>query len=91
LQIWKTSHTVLLYKKKDPTKLQNCTPIALANTIYKLSSSILTSILSTYGEKYQILQSSQEGFRQERSTTRQILTLIAVLEDAKFTNHEIYI
>jgi hypothetical protein len=48
-------------------------------------------MLSTYGEKNQIPQSSQEGFRQERSTTRQIQTLIAALEDAKLTNQDIYI
>ena len=88
---WKVSLTILLYKKGDPSQLSNHRPIALANTIYKLFTSTLTSILSAYGEKYQILHDSQEGFRAERSTARQLQTLIAALEDARFTNQNIYI
>jgi hypothetical protein len=59
---WKTSLTILLYKKGNPTELANYRPIALANTIYKLFTSTFTSILSAYGEQYQILHDSQEGF-----------------------------
>jgi hypothetical protein len=88
---WKHSNTVLLYKKSNPSQLTNQRPIALANTIYKLFTSTLTSLLSSYGEKHQILHDSQEGFRQERCTSRQIQTLIAVLEDAKFTTQDIYL
>jgi hypothetical protein len=83
---WKTSLTILLYKKGNPSQLTNHKSIALANTIYKLYTSILTSILSTYGERYQILHDSQEGFRAERSTSRQIQILIAALEDVRLTN-----
>ena len=60
LPLWKTSLNILLYKKDDPTKLTNHRPIALANTIYKLFTNSLTTIMSTYGEKYQILHNSQE-------------------------------
>jgi hypothetical protein len=90
-QSWKTSFTILLYKRGDPTQLTNHRPIALANTIYKLFTSILTSILSSYGEKYQILQDNQEGFRAKRCTFRQLQLLITALEDAKFTNQDIYL
>jgi hypothetical protein len=83
---WKTSLTILLYKKSDPTLLFNHRPIALANTIYKLFTNTLTTILFGYGEKYQILHDSQEGFRAERSTTRQLQIIINALEDAKLTN-----
>ena len=88
---WKTSLTILLYKKCDSSQLTNHRPIALANTIYKLYTSTLTSIISTYGERYQILYDSQEGFRTERGTSRQLQLLIATLEDARFTNQDIYI
>jgi hypothetical protein len=66
---WKTSLTILLYKKSDPTILTNHRPIALANTIYKLFTSTITAQLANYGKKHQILQSNQEGFRQERCTS----------------------
>jgi hypothetical protein len=88
---WKHSNTILLYKKGNPAQLTNQRPITLANTIYKLFTSTLTSLLLSYGEKYQILYDSQEGFRQERCTSRQIQTLTAALEDAKFTTQDIYL
>ena len=88
---WKISLTILLYKKGDPSQLPNHRPIALANTIYKFFTSTLTSILSAYGEKHQILHDSQEGFKAERSTSRQLQLLIAALEDARLTNQDIYL
>jgi hypothetical protein len=88
---WKTSLTILLYKKMDPSILTNHRPIALANTIYKFFTSTITTQLANYGEKYQILQNSQEGFRQERCTSRQLQTLIAALEDSKLTQQDIYL
>jgi hypothetical protein len=65
---WKNNLTILLYKKSDPTLLSNHRSIALENTIYKLFTTTLTTILSGYGEKYQILHDSHEGFRAERNT-----------------------
>jgi hypothetical protein len=91
LASWKTSLTILLYKKSDPTIITNHRPIALANTIYKLFTSTITIQLANYGEKYQILQNSQEGFRQERCTSRQLQTLIAALEDSRLTQQDIYL
>ena len=77
---WKTSLTILLYKKNDPALLSKHRPIALANTIYKLFTSTLTTILFGYGEKYQILHDSQEGFCAERSTTDNYKLLLALLK-----------
>ena len=88
---WKTSLTILLYKKGNPSQLTNHKPIALANIIYKFYTSTLTSILSVYGKKFQILHDSQEGFRAERSTSKPIQLLIATREDARLTNQDIYI
>ena len=82
---------MLLYKKGNPSQLTNHRPIALANTIYKFYTSTLTSILSSYGVKYQILHDNQEGFRAERNTSRQIQLLIVALEDASLMNQDIYI
>ena len=82
---------MLLYRKGDPSQLINYRPIALANTIYKFYTSTLTSILSAYGEKHQILHERQEGFRAKRGTSKQLQLLIAALEDARFTNQDIYI
>jgi hypothetical protein len=69
----------------------NHIPIALANTLYKFFTSIIIAQLANYGEKYQILQNNQEGFRQERCTFRQLQTLIAALEDSRLTQQDIYL
>jgi hypothetical protein len=42
---WKTSLTILLYKKSDPSILTNHRPIALANTIYKFFTNTITAQL----------------------------------------------
>jgi hypothetical protein len=86
---WKTSLTILLYKKSDPSILTNHRPVALANTIYNFFTSTIIAQLANYGEKYQILQNSQEGFRQERRTSRQLQTLIAALEDSRLIQQDI--
>ena len=91
LASWKTSLTILVYKKRDPSKLPNHRLVALANTIYKFFTITLTFIFSAYGEKHQILHDIQEGFRAERSTSRQLQLLIVALEDAGFTNQDIYL
>jgi hypothetical protein len=88
---WKTSLTILLYKKSNPLILTNHRPIALANTIYKFFTSTITAQLANYGKKHQILQNSQEGFRQERCTSQQLQTLIVALEDPRFTQQDIYL
>jgi ABC-type thiamine transport system substrate-binding protein len=41
---WKTSHTILLYKKGDPQMVKSYRPIALANTVYKRWTSIVTTL-----------------------------------------------
>ena len=48
-------------------------------------------MLSIYGERHQILHDSQEGFRAERCISKQLKLLIAELENAQFTNQEIYL
>jgi hypothetical protein len=88
---WKTNLTILLYKKSNPLILTNHRPIALANTVYKFFTNTITIQLANYGEKHQILQNSREGFRQERCTSRQLQTLIAALEDSRFTQQDIYL
>jgi hypothetical protein len=88
---WTHSKIILLHKKDDPIHLANDRPIALANIIYKLFTSTLTSLLTSYGEQHRILHFSQEGFRPQRNTSRQIQMIIAALEDARLTANDIYL
>ena len=87
---WCRSNTVLLYKEGDGLNTTNWRPIALANTLYKLYTSMLTVIGSTFAEACGILSDSQEGFRAHRSTARQLQMLVAALEDARLTGKDIF-
>lgn len=46
---------------------------------------------TSYGEQHRILHFSQEGFRPQRNTSRQIQTIIATLKDARLTANDIYL
>jgi hypothetical protein len=74
-----------------PTIVTNYRSIALAYTIYKLFTSTLTSILTTFGEQHKILHHNQEGFRPMKSMAKQIQAIIVALEDTNFTNKDIYL
>ena len=87
---WKQSRTLLLCKKGDPLQLGNYRPIALANTLYKVWTGLLTSALSTYAEHFHLLSDCQEGFRKHRNTRRALQTTLNVYEDAKFYNKNVF-
>ena len=52
---WLQSHTILLYKKGDPTLLENYRPITLANAIYKLWTTCIVILATDYIESRKIL------------------------------------
>ncbi|KAJ9526341.1 hypothetical protein QJQ45_009815 [Haematococcus lacustris] len=88
---WKTSDTCLLYKDKgQETDLNSYRPVGLANTVYKLWTSLITKTLSEYAEANGMLSKNQAGFRSHRNTTQQLQMLVMALEDAKLAKADIY-
>ncbi|KAJ9516332.1 hypothetical protein QJQ45_001063 [Haematococcus lacustris] len=88
---WKTSDTCLLYKDKgQETDLNAYRPVGLANTVYKLWTSLITKTLSEYAEANGMLSKNQAGFRTHRNTTQQLQMLVMALEDAKLAKADIY-
>ncbi|KAJ9506866.1 hypothetical protein QJQ45_028864, partial [Haematococcus lacustris] len=88
---WKTSDTCLLYKDKgQETDLNAYRPVGLANTIYKLWTSLITKTLYEYAEANGMLSNCQAGFRSHRDTTQQLQMLVMALEDAKLAKTDIY-
>jgi hypothetical protein len=79
---WLQSHTILLYKKGDPTRLDNYRPITLANALYKLWTTCIVILATDYIESRKILSPEQEGFRSDRSCERAITHLALCVEDA---------
>ena len=78
-------------KIDSPTGITNYKPIALAGTIYKLFTNNVTSLLTIFGKQHKIFHHNQKVFRPMRNTVRQIQTIIAALENNKFTNNDIHI
>ena len=87
---WKESCTVLIHKKGDAFDLGKCRPIAVANTVYKLRTGMVTQCLSKHAEHFDILSSSQEGFRAEKNTIRQLQNLMDVMSDVQRSAIRIY-
>ena len=79
---WLQSHIILLYKKGDPSKLENYRPISLANALYKLWTTCIVILARGYIEARKILSPEQEGFRAERSCDKAITHLGLCEEDA---------
>jgi len=79
---WLHSHTIPLYKKGDPTNLDNYCPITLANALYKLWTTCIVIFATVYIESRKILSPEQEGFKANRSCDRAITHLDLCVEDA---------
>jgi len=79
---WIQSHTILLYIKGDPTRMDNYRPITLANSLYKLWTTFIVILATDYIESRKILSPEQEGFRADRSCDRAITHLGLCVEDA---------
>jgi hypothetical protein len=51
---WLQSHTILPYKKGDPTRLDNYRPITFANALYKLRTTCVVTLATDYLESRKI-------------------------------------
>jgi hypothetical protein len=88
---WKDSNTVLLYKDKgEPDELKNYRPIALANTLYKLWTRVVTCVLNDFAERHHVLSPMQAGFRAKCRTTDQLQLVVMALEDARLSAQDVY-
>ena len=74
-QGWKETELRWIYKKADPSKIENYRPIALTDTLYKLFTRIMTERLEEVIETYGILTEVQNGFRSDRSCMSAIMVL----------------
>ena len=79
---WLKSHTILLYKKGYPTRLDNYCPITLTNALYKHWTTCIVTLATDYTEASKILNPEQEEFWADRSCSRVIIHLSLCVEDA---------
>lgn len=80
---WKTSRLIVIPKpNKDPTKAANYRPIHLLTTMSKLLEYVIKDHLVKFLTDNNILPDFQFGFREELSTTLQVLRLANSIRDA---------
>ncbi|KAK6732754.1 hypothetical protein RB195_016862 [Necator americanus] len=75
---WKTSKTVLLYKKGDPHDIGNYRPICLLSVIYKLFTRVILNRIERVLDEGQPCE--QAGFRKGFSTIDHIHTVSKLIE-----------
>ena len=62
----------------------------MANTLCNTWTSMVTHVLSTYGERQGVIGSAQEGIRRHRNTSRQLQMAILMIEDAALHHQDLY-
>ncbi|KAE9412252.1 hypothetical protein Angca_002933, partial [Angiostrongylus cantonensis] len=75
---WKTSNTVLLFKKSDLHDIGNNPPISLLSVVYKLITRVILNRIDRTMDEGQPCE--QAGFRQGFSTMDHIHTLTRLIE-----------
>ena len=88
---WKGGRISFLLKKQELQLLKNWRPITLLELSYKIFSAIITKRLQRIAEYYHIYDESQEGFRQGRSTRRQIERITQILHAQRRSKKPVYI
>ena len=86
----KDSNMILLHKKGETTLLQSYRPITLANTLSKLYTGLLATAMHEFADHHDILSDSQEGFRPNKGTSRQLQMVVNMLSDAKLMHQDIF-
>ena len=83
------ARVVLIYKKGDTNKYENYRPISLLNTLYKLFAAILQRRISKTLDKH--LQTTQFGFRKDKSTADAIHLIRRVIEYGESTQNQLHL
>ena len=80
---WKTSTTVLIYKKGDEGVPSNWRPISLQSAIYKIYASILAKRLATWAREADAISPSQKGFVPGEGCLEHAFLARSMMEDAR--------
>nr|CDS26114.2 protein ect2 [Hymenolepis microstoma] len=79
---WKVSIVIpILKKSKDPSNFDNYRPISLTSMLANLMERMVNTRLTWFLENNNILGNEQAGFRPQRSTNQQVVTLSQHFKD----------
>ena len=83
---WKVAKIAPLLKKGDATKRENYRPVALLCVAGMVLEKIVADQIERYFESNNLLGTFQFGFRKNRSTVSELLTLFETLQEAREQN-----
>ena len=81
--LWKSAHTVLIYKKEDNNDPSNFRPIALQSCMYKLFVAIVSDRISKWANNNNLLSDCQKSFRQGEGCYEHTFVLQSIVKDAR--------
>ncbi|KAL6416686.1 hypothetical protein ACFW04_013235 [Cataglyphis niger] len=85
---WKTSNTVLVYKKGDRGDIENWRPLALGDTTPKLFAALVADRLTDWTVNNNILSPAQKGFLRDEGCFEHNFVLQEILTEARRTRRE---
>ncbi|XP_025262540.1 uncharacterized protein LOC112637315 [Camponotus floridanus] len=85
---WKTSNTVLVYKKGDRDSLENWRPLALGDTAPKLFAALIADRMIEWAVANNKLCPAQKGFLRDEGCFEHNFVLQEVLTDARRTRRQ---
>ena len=90
-EVWTIGLIKPIYKQKgDASKPENYRPITLLSCLGKLFTGIISNRLYTYAEKYDLITSSQAGFRKKHSTIDHIFVMHCLTEILNLKRKHLY-
>lgn len=85
---WKTSNTVLVYKKGDRDSLDNWRPLALGDTAPKLFAALIADRMTDWAVMTNRLCPAQKGFLRDEGCYEHNFVLQEILTDARRTRRQ---
>ena len=73
---WKIATVVPLHKKGDPREAKNYRPVSLLPVVSKVLESVVRRQITKHIEANGLLPKSQHGFRENRSTSTALLSMV---------------
>jgi hypothetical protein len=75
---WSLALICPIYKKEEKSECNNCRGISLLNIVYKVIAAVINKRLTQYAEE--LVGEYQNGFRNKRATTDNILVMRQIFE-----------
>lgn len=87
---WKKCSVFPIFKKGDPTDLNNYRPIALLNCTYKIFTNLMAQRLQKLLDETKLINENQNGFIKGRQIHQKIFILTEIYRHAKEHNKKLW-